>query len=51
MKYAIIAKEKMTNEMLVAAIGAEFHKLSPGMGGYPDSYTLKRYFALLKEKL
>jgi len=43
--------EKVTKEMLVAAIKAEYHKLSIGMGGYPDSYILKAYFALLKQKL
>lgn len=44
-------EEKVTKEMLVSAIESEYHKLSMGMGGYPDSYTLKAYFALLKKKL
>jgi tetratricopeptide (TPR) repeat protein len=44
-------EEKVTKEMLVAAIKAEYHKLSTGMGGYPDSYTLKAYFALLNQEL
>ena len=46
-----LGEEKSTKETLSAAIKAEYHKLSPGMGGYPDSYTLKRYFSLLKTKL
>jgi thioredoxin-like negative regulator of GroEL len=44
-------REKVTKEMLVAAIKSEYHKLSAGIGGYPDSYTLKAYFQRLKEKL
>ena len=44
-------ENNITKEMLVSAIESEFHHLSPGMGGYPDSYTLKSYFFMLKQKL
>ena len=41
----------VTKDMLVSAIKSEYHRLSHGIGGYPDSYRLKAYFHLLKEKL
>jgi hypothetical protein len=41
----------VTADDLVAAIKAEFHHLSPGLDGQPDSYTLNAHFKLLKEKL
>jgi tetratricopeptide (TPR) repeat protein len=44
-------KDHVTKEMLVSAIESEYHHLSPGMGAYPDSYTLKGYFFMLKQKL
>ena len=51
MAIQLVGKEKVTQEMLVSAIESEYHKLSAGMGGYPDSYTLKAYFFMLKGKL
>jgi hypothetical protein len=44
-------EQGLTAAMLAAAIQSEYRHLSPGMGGYPDSYTLKGYFALLKRKV
>jgi tetratricopeptide (TPR) repeat protein len=41
----------VTQNQLVAAIKAEYHHLSPGLDGQPDSYTLNAHFKLLKAKL
>jgi tetratricopeptide (TPR) repeat protein len=41
----------VTRDQLVSAIKAEYHHLSPGLDGQPDSYTLNAHFKLLKQKL
>jgi tetratricopeptide (TPR) repeat protein len=41
----------VNRDQLVAAIKAEYHHLSPGLDGQPDSYTLNAHFKLLKTKL
>ncbi len=41
----------VTKDQLVSAIKAEYHHLSPGLDGQPDSYTLNAHFKLLKTKL
>lgn len=48
-----MAKEGSKNltKPLVAAIKAEYHQLSLGIGGFKDSYILKALFALLEEQL
>lgn len=44
-------ESEVTKDQLVAAIKAEYHHLSPGLDGQPDSYTLNAHFKLLKQKL
>jgi len=44
-------ESEVTRDQLVAAIKAEYHHLSPGLDGQPDSYTLNAHFKLLKTKL
>jgi len=44
-------ESEVTHDQLVAAIKAEYHHLSPGLDGQPDSYTLNAHFKLLKQKL
>lgn len=41
----------VTRDQLVTAIKAEYHHLSPGLDGQPDSYTLNAHFKMLKQKL
>ena len=41
----------VTRDQLVAAIKAEYHHLSPGLDGQPDSYTLNAHYKMLKAKL
>lgn len=41
----------VTPDQLVSAIKAEYHHLSPGLDGQPDSYTLNAHFKLLKQKI
>jgi hypothetical protein len=48
---ATMDESDVTVDDLVDAIRAEFHHLSPGLDGQPDSYTLNAHFKLLKERL